>query len=57
MWSKKDAIDAVTFAVGLSIVGNEAFIANPPLDRVGVLGAGLALMGYGVGKFNGRHHE
>ena len=57
MWSKKDVIDAVTFAVGLSIVGNEAFIANPPLDRVGVLGAGLALMGYGVGKFNGRNHE
>jgi hypothetical protein len=53
----KDLRDAIAFTSGLAIVVNEAFFGNPPLDRIGVLGAGLALMGYGVGKFNGRHHE
>jgi hypothetical protein len=53
--SPKDVRDLVAFTLGLAIIVNEAFLAEPPLDRVGLLGVALALMGFGIGKFNGRH--
>jgi hypothetical protein len=53
--SPKDVRDLVAFTLGLAIIVNEAFLAEPPLDRVGLLGVALALMGFGIGKFHGRH--
>jgi len=50
---RKDLRDAFAFLLGSAIIVHEAFLHD--LDRIGLLGVALALMGFGVGKFNGRH--
>lgn len=60
MWHSRraeDIRDAFAFALGAAIIIFEAFIADPPLDRPGLLLVAIGLMGYGAGRWNGRHKE
>ena len=47
--------DAISFLLGLLIICHEAFVHQ--LDRPGLLIVAAGLMGYGLGKFNGRRED
>ena len=53
MLNRQDVRDVIAFLLGLAIVIHQAFI-NDDLSIELVI-AGIGLMGYGLGRWNGRH--
>jgi len=52
--NRQDVRDVIAFLLGLAIVINQAFFTNDDLS-VELVIAGIGLMGYGLGRWNGRH--